>query len=127
MSDSESTEDDFEEVMFTVQEIELEVAVKVLIVLMWLLIETVGNGMLFGLIHFDLWAGDPLKRRISDQVGWIFFFTYSVSNLVLHLQVYWEKNHKNKVQVSGAIFQPFLAQYDPNEPSTTQVCCISFG
>ena len=73
MSDSESTDDDFEIVMFAVQEIELEVAVKVLIVLMWLLIETVGNGMLFGLIHFDLWAGDPLKRRISDQVGWIFF------------------------------------------------------
>ena len=31
MSDSESTDDDFEEVMFTVQEIELDVAVKVLI------------------------------------------------------------------------------------------------
>ena len=69
MSDSESTEDDFEEVMFAVQEIELDVAVKVLIVLIWLLIETVGNGLLFGLIHYDLWAGDPLKRRISDQVG----------------------------------------------------------
>ena len=55
--------------MFTVQEIELDVAEKVLIVLMWLLVETVGNGMLFGLINFDFWAGDPLKRCISDQVG----------------------------------------------------------
>ena len=69
MSDSESTDDDFEEVMFAVQEIELDLTIKVLIVLIWLLIETVGNGMLFGLINFDLWAGDPLKRRMSDQVG----------------------------------------------------------
>ena len=69
MSDLESTDDDFEEVMFTVQEIELDVAEKVLIVLMWLLVETVGNGLLFGLIQFDIWAGDPMKRCISDQVG----------------------------------------------------------
>lgn len=68
MSDSESTEDS-EEVMFMVNELELGVAEKITISFIWFLIETVGNGMLFGIIHFDICASDPLKRRISDQVG----------------------------------------------------------
>ena len=67
MSDQDFMEDS-EEVEFIVQENELGVAEKVLILMIWLLIETIGNGMLFGIIHFDVWAGDPLKRRISDQV-----------------------------------------------------------
>ena len=68
MLDSESPKDSEEET-FMVNEIELGVAEKISILFIWLLIETIGNGMLFGLIHFDLCAGDPLKRRISDQVG----------------------------------------------------------
>ena len=71
MSDSESPEDS-EEVMFTVNEVEVDVTGKITIFFIWLLIETFGNGMLFSLIHFDIFAGDPLKRRISDQVGWFF-------------------------------------------------------
>ena len=35
--------------------------------------------------------------------------TYSASNLNSPLQVHWEKNHKNIVQVSVAISQPILA------------------
>ena len=68
MLDTESPEDP-EEVMFTVDEIELDVTERITIFLLWLLIGTIGNGMLFGLIQFDVCAGDPLKRRISDQVG----------------------------------------------------------
>ena len=68
MLDTESPEDP-EEVMFTVDEIELDVTQRITIFLLWLLIGTIGNGMLFGLIQFDVCAGDPLKRRISDQVG----------------------------------------------------------
>ena len=68
MLDTESPEDS-EEVMFTVNEIELDVTQRITIFLLWLLIGTIGNGMLFGLIQFDVCAGDPLKRRISDQVG----------------------------------------------------------
>ena len=55
--------------MFTVNEIKLDVTQKITIFCLWLLIGTIGNGMLFGLIQFDVCAGDPLKRRISDQVG----------------------------------------------------------
>ena len=71
MSDSESPED-LEEVEFTVNDIGLGATEKITIFFIWFLIETIGNGMLFGLIQFDICAGDPLKRRISDQVGWFF-------------------------------------------------------
>ena len=69
MSDSESLVD-LEEVMFLVDELELDVTEKITIFFIWLLIGTIGNGMLFSLIQFDVCAGDPLKRRISDQVRW---------------------------------------------------------
>ena len=35
--------------------------------------QTIGNGLLFGLIQFDRLGGDPLKRRITDQVSWILY------------------------------------------------------
>ena len=41
---------------------------KIFIVLVWLLIEIPGNIMLLGIIQFDRLGGDPLKRRIHDQV-----------------------------------------------------------
>ena len=41
---------------------------KVGIVVMWLAIQIPGNIMLFGIIQFDRIGGDPLKRRIQDQV-----------------------------------------------------------
>ena len=41
---------------------------KIVIVLLWLVIQIVGNTMLLGLIHFDWFGGDPLKRRLQDQV-----------------------------------------------------------
>ena len=50
------------------------------------------------------------------------FSTYSVSNLVVPLQLNWEKNLKNIVKDSEAIFPSFLAHYTPNEPSTILVC-----
>ena len=34
----------------------------------WFLIQVFGNGLLIGLIQFDRHGGDPLKRRITDQV-----------------------------------------------------------
>ena len=41
---------------------------KLGIVVMWLVIQIPGNIMLFGIIQFDRIGGDPLKRRIQDQV-----------------------------------------------------------
>ena len=54
---------------FTTSEFEATTALKATIVSFWFLTETFGNGLLFGLIHFDIFAGDPLKRRVTDQVS----------------------------------------------------------
>ena len=59
---------EFTEVQFTIEELEVGIPEKVIIVLLWLLTETIGNGLLFGLIRFDIFAGNPLKCRITDQV-----------------------------------------------------------
>ena len=44
---------------------------KVIIGIIWFVTQTLGNGLLFGLIQFDRLGLDPLKRRITDQVSTI--------------------------------------------------------
>ena len=44
---------------------------KLIFAVEWVVYQTMGNGLLFGLIQFDRLGGDPLKRRITDQVSWI--------------------------------------------------------
>ena len=41
---------------------------KVIIVTFWFQTEVVGSVLLIGLIQFERFGGDPLKRRIVDQV-----------------------------------------------------------
>ena len=54
--------------VFTSEDVVLNISEKAIIVTLWLLIELVGSGMLIGLIQFERLNGDPLKRRIVDQV-----------------------------------------------------------
>ena len=42
---------------------------KIVCILVWLMIEVLGNGFIIGIIQFDRLGGDPLKRRITDQVS----------------------------------------------------------
>ena len=58
---------------FASEEIQLQTAEKAIIVALWLFIEVVGSGLLIGLIEFERLGGDPLKRRIVDQVRTIRF------------------------------------------------------
>ena len=58
------------QVAFAIEENEASTAEKVMLGIIWILLETVGNGLIFGLIQFDRLGGDPLKRRITDQVQW---------------------------------------------------------
>ena len=44
---------------------------KVAIVVLWLVIQIPGNIMLLGIIQFDRLGGDPLKRRVQDQVSFL--------------------------------------------------------
>ena len=44
-----------------------------IVVIIWFVIQVFGNGMLLGLIQYDKYGNDPLKRRINDQVRFLIF------------------------------------------------------
>ena len=41
---------------------------KVVAAMIWILLQFPCNFLLFGFVQFDRLGGDPLKRRITDQV-----------------------------------------------------------
>ena len=49
--------------------IHFEIHEKVIFGLQWFLFQVIGNGLLIGIIQFDRFGADPLKRRITDQVS----------------------------------------------------------
>ena len=53
---------------FSTEDLAFNAYEKVAIVVIWLVIQIPGNIMLVGLIQFHRLGGDPLKRRIQDQV-----------------------------------------------------------
>ena len=53
---------------FSTEDLSFNAVEKVVIVVLWLVIQIPGNIMLMGIIQFDRLGGDPLKRRIQDQV-----------------------------------------------------------
>ena len=63
---------------------------KVLAFIAWILLQFPCNGMMLGLIQFERLGGDPLKRRLTDQVRKLknillllsFFSYYFLSYLV---------------------------------------------
>ena len=59
-------------VSFLTENLTYDTIEMIFIVLIWLLVQIPGNIMLFGIIQFDRHGGDPLKRRIHDQV-WNYF------------------------------------------------------
>ena len=56
-------------VKFFNEDLELNIYEKIVIGVFWMLIVVFGNGFLIGIIQFDRFGGDPLKRRIVDQVN----------------------------------------------------------
>ena len=54
---------------FLNEDLELSICEKIVIGVFWILIVVFGNGFLIGIIQFDRFGGDPLKRRIVDQVN----------------------------------------------------------
>ena len=54
---------------FEVMQVDLNIVECIMIMMIWILIQFLGNGLLLGLIQYDRLGGDPLKRRISDQVS----------------------------------------------------------
>ena len=47
---------------------EFSVAEKVIAAIVWIVMEFICNPLLFGIVQFERLGGDPLKRRITDQV-----------------------------------------------------------
>ena len=52
----------------TYSPIEFSTGEKIMFLMEWFIIQVFGNALLLGLIEFDRFGGDPLKRRIIDQV-----------------------------------------------------------
>ena len=46
----------------------LNVQETTVIVIIWIVIQVFGNGMLIGIIQYDKFGNDPLKRRVNDRV-----------------------------------------------------------
>ena len=57
-----------EESRLIAEEISLTNLEKIVIGVLWFLIEVIGSFLLLGLIQYERFGGDPLKRRIIDQV-----------------------------------------------------------
>ena len=56
---------------------------KVIFAIEWVLIQFVGNPLLWGMIQFDRFGSDPMKRRIIDQV--IFSISMILSGLKIEI------------------------------------------
>ena len=66
-------------ISFEAGELELNTIQWVIILIFWILLQTLGNGLLVGMIVYErVGNGDPLKRRIIDQVclNYEYFFNY---------------------------------------------------
>ena len=48
--------------------IQVDLFVRIISGIIWFFLEIPCNFLLFGLVQFDRLGGDPLKRRITDQV-----------------------------------------------------------
>ena len=64
---------------FSMEDLAFNPVEKVVIAVLWFVIQIPGNIMLVGLIQFDRLGGDPLKRRLLDQVR----FKQSIQQLVI--------------------------------------------
>ena len=63
---------------------EFSVAEKVIAAIVWIVMEFICNPLLFGIVQFERLGGDPLKRRITDQV----FRTKTLNVLNIHVISY---------------------------------------
>ena len=67
---------------FSTEDLAFNAVEKAVIVVLWMVIQIPGNIMLVGLIQFDRLGGDPLKRRLLDQVR----FEQSIQQLVSYFE-----------------------------------------
>ena len=54
--------------MFKVDYLECSTLEKAIAFLIWILVAFFGNALIIGMMFYERLQGDPLKRRITDQV-----------------------------------------------------------
>ena len=69
----------FTKLEFVCEDLNLNMYQKIMVGFVWFLVVIVGNIMLYGLIQFERNGGDPLKRRIIDQVSNILYYLDSMT------------------------------------------------
>ena len=65
----------------TVEEIQLEE--RIIAGIFWILYTIPGNALMFGIVQFDRLGGDPLKRRITDQVPFQMICLFETKQLLI--------------------------------------------
>ena len=58
----------FTKEVFSFEAQDITIAEKVIAVVVWIYFEFISNPLYFGIVQFERLGGDPLKRRITDQV-----------------------------------------------------------
>lgn len=61
--------DHINDVTFEARELEMTTIETIILLILWILVQVIGNALLFGLIIYEHQGNDPLKRRIIDQVS----------------------------------------------------------
>ena len=61
--------EDTNNVTFEARELDMTTIETIILLILWILVQVIGNALLFGLIIYERQGNDPLKRRIIDQVG----------------------------------------------------------
>lgn len=65
-----------------------EIFEKVIVSIVWGFLEIPVNAGLFGLVQFDRLGGDPLKRRVTDQVGTILWHLICQNDFACHCSMF---------------------------------------
>ena len=55
-------------VNFQSNEINFTWGEKILMAFEWILLESLANGLIFGIVQYERLGADPMKRRLTDQV-----------------------------------------------------------
>ena len=63
-----STIANFTNEVYSFEAQDITIAEKVVAVVVWIYLEFISNPLYFGILQFERLGGDPLKRRITDQV-----------------------------------------------------------
>ena len=66
---NETLSEHIKDVTFEARDLEMTTIETLILLILWILVQVIGNALLFGLIIYERQGNDPLKRRIIDQVS----------------------------------------------------------